>query len=92
MDKRSRFTKEEKLAIVKRYLEGSIGITSLAREVGCSVWVLRQWVHGYEYLKEDYFRDTSKQRSYTIEFKKQVVEYYFKTYSLRYSACKFGTH
>ena len=90
MDKRSKFTKEEKIAIVKRYLEGSIGITSLAREVGCSEWLLRQWIHGYEYLKEDYFRDTSKQRSYTTEFKKQAVEYYFKTYSLRYSACKFG--
>ncbi len=35
MDKRSKFTKEEKIAIVKRYLEESISITSLAREVGC---------------------------------------------------------
>ena len=90
MDRRSKFTKEEKIAIVKRYLEGSIRITSLAREVGCSEWLLRQWIHGYEYLKEDYFRDTANQRSYTIEFKKEAVEYYLKTYSLRYSACKFG--
>ena len=34
MDKRIKFTKEEKITIAKRYLEEISGSTSLAREVG----------------------------------------------------------
>lgn len=36
MDKRIKFTKEEKIAIAKRYLEGNVGCYSLAREFGCN--------------------------------------------------------
>ncbi|MBE5763968.1 MAG: transposase [Clostridiales bacterium] len=90
MDKRSKFTKEEKIAIVKRYLEGTIGPTSLAREFGCSRRQLCRWSRGYEAHGEAYFRDSSRHKAYTEEFKIEAVEYFLKTYSVDKAAAKYG--
>ena len=90
MDKRKKFTKEEKIRIVKRYLEGNVGCTSLAREVGCNETTILCWVTGYKENGEDFFRDTTKHRTYTIEFKKQVVDYYFENGGINKTSAKFS--
>ena len=47
MDKIIEFTKEVKIAAVKRYIEDCIGCTSLAREVGCHERQILRWVYAY---------------------------------------------
>ena len=89
MDRRKKFTKEEKIKIVKRYLAGEIGCTSLAREVGCNGNSILRWATGYKENGEDFFRDTTRHRTYTIEFKKQVIDYYFEYGSMDTTASKF---
>ena len=90
MDKRIKFTKEQKIAIVKRYLEDGIGSTSLAREVGCHVNTILKWSYTYKEFGEDGFRDTAKHRSYTKEFKAQAVKYYLEHGSQYLTAAKYG--
>ena len=90
MDKRIKFTKEQKMAIVKRYLEGGIGSTSLAREVGCHKNTILKWSYGYKAHGEAYFRDSSRHKAYTEEFKIEAVEYYLKIYSVDKAAGKYG--
>ena len=90
MDKRIKFTKKEKIAIVKRYLEGKAGSYSLAREIGSNHKQILKWVYGYREHGKDAFRDTTQYRSYTKEFKQQAVEYYLE-HGLQYlTAAKYG--
>ena len=90
MDKRIKFTKEEKIAIAKRYLEGNSGSTSLARECGCDEMTILYWAYGYRDHGEDFFRETGKHRSYLWDFKKEAVEYYLKYGGQRKTAAKYG--
>ena len=90
MDKRIKFTKEEKIAIAKRYLDGNIGCASLAREVGCNRNLIRRWSYGYKAHGEAYFRDSSRHKAYTAEFKIEAVEYYFQHGSREQTAAKYG--
>ncbi len=89
MDKRIKFTKEEKIAVAKRYLEGGIGSNSLAREVGCNKQLILCWAYAYKEYGENAFRDTTKHRAYTKEFKKQVVDYYLEHGSVHLTAAHY---
>ena len=90
MDKRIKFTKKEKIAIVKRYLEGKAGSYSLAREIGSNHKQILKWAYEYREHGKDAFRDTTKHRSYTKEFKQQAVEYYLEHGSLSMTSAKYG--
>ena len=91
MDKRSKFTKEVKIAAVKRYIEGCIGSASLAREVGCDRKQILRWVYAYKERGEAAFRDSTKHNaSYTKEFQSNAVEYYFQHGSIDQTAAKYG--
>jgi transposase-like protein len=87
--RRKRFTKEEKIAIVKRYLEGMGGSPSLAREVGCDQKQILRWVYEYEEHQEEAFRCSSKHRSYTKQFQKEAVEWYLNNGSLDRTSAHF---
>jgi len=89
MDKRIKFTKEQKIEAVKRYLNGGIGCTSLAREVGCHEQRLLSWVYAYKEHGENAFRDNAKHRAYTKELKKQAVDYYLEHGSLHLTAAHY---
>lgn len=89
MDKRIKFTKEEKIAIVKRYLDGNIGCTSLAREVGCNKNTILKWADNYNEHGDAAFRDTAKHKAYTKEFKAEAVKWYFEHGSLMLAAAKY---
>ena len=91
MDKRIKFTKEQKIAIAKKFLEGNSTSTSLAREVGCHEKQLRRWIYAYKERGEAAFRDSTKHNaSYTKEFQSNAVEYYFQHGSIDQTAAKYG--
>lgn len=90
MDKRIKFTKEVKIAAVKRYIEDCIGCTSLAREVGCNERQILRWVYAYREYGEKAFRNSTRHRPYSLDFQKEAVEYYLKIYSLDKTAAKYG--
>ena len=90
MQHRIKFTKKEKIAAVKRYIEGCIGCTSLAREVGCNKKQILRWVYAYKERGEAAFRDSTKHNaSYTKEFKAEAVNWYLKNGSIDQTAAKY---
>lgn len=89
MDRRSKFTREEKIAIVKRYLEGGIGCTSLAREIGCYKNTILRWAVTYNEYGDAAFRDTATHKAYTKEFKAEAVKWYFDHGSIDQTAAKY---
>lgn len=90
MDKRRKFTKEQKIEVVKKYLSGTGSATSLAREVGCNASTIQKWIIGYRFHKEDFFSTLKGNRSYSKEFKTNAVEYYLGHGSERITAIKFN--
>ena len=78
MSRKARYSKELKLEIVKRYLNGE-SPTSLANEYGLStggkvrIW---KWSNKYRTLGEIAFEETPANKSYSKEFKIKVIKEY----------------
>ena len=71
MGRKAKYSKEFKLEIVKRYLKGESAL-ALANEYALlkrGPLTIRDWVHKYEALGEKAFENSSKNKSYSKEFK-----------------------
>ncbi|WP_282144783.1 transposase [Thomasclavelia cocleata] len=73
MGRKSKYSKELKLSIVKRYLDGEGSTVSLAKEINATDGVVGNWVKQYKVSGENAFDTSSKNASYTKDFKEQVV-------------------
>lgn len=80
MGRKSKYSKEMKLEIVKRYLKGE-SATALANEYGMSRGMndtIRKWAHKYEAIGERGFNSSNTNKTYTKELKERVIEEYLK--------------
>lgn len=78
MGRKAKYSKELKLEIVKRYLNGESAI-SLANEYGMTKRgddSIYRWVHRYESHGESVFDTSNNNKSYSKEFKEQIVKEY----------------
>ena len=78
MGRKAKYSKELKLEIVKRYLKGE-SASSLAYEYGMSKRgsaIISVWTNKYNSLGEKAFESASKNKSYSKEFKQQVINDY----------------
>lgn len=73
MGRKSKHSKELKLSIVKRYLDGEGSYESLAKEINVYGSTVESWVKKYKSYGEIAFDLMKKNNSYTKEFKEQVV-------------------
>ncbi len=69
----TKFTKEEKIKAVKRYLEGNAGCHTIATEIGVHVSNLQYWVKKYQYHGELAF--VKSYQKYTAQYKINVLNY-----------------
>lgn len=73
----AKFTTEEKIQIISRYLDGNESIEKIAREVRVSRSILSGWVRLYEqYGIEAFIKSYTK---YSSEFKLNVLNYMNET-------------
>ena len=70
------YSKELKLSIVKRYLDGEGSTIILAKEINTASRVVGNWVKRYKALGEKAFDTSTTNASYTKSFKEQVVQDY----------------
>lgn len=73
MRKNKRWTIEEKLEAVLKYLDGSSSKTTIAKQVGCHPTVIGKWVSAY---RQDGIQGLEKKRTkenYTPTFKKKLI-------------------
>mgnify|MGYP002795880651 FL=1 len=73
MGRKSKYSKELKLSIVKRYLNGEGSTRTLAREINSVGSVVLRWIKKYQVFGESAFDIHDTNASYTREFKQQVV-------------------
>jgi transposase-like protein len=68
-----KFTTEDKLSAVQRYLEGVGTYASIGASIGTSENIVRTWVMQYEHHGEDAFKKSYT--SYSAQFKLDVLTY-----------------
>ena len=73
MGRKSKYSKELKLSIVKRYFAGEGSTVSLSREIGTYDTVVNEWIKLYQAFGENAFDESKSNASYTKEFKEIVV-------------------
>ena len=73
MGRKSKYSKELKLSVVKRYLKGDVSAYDLADEIGSKQSVVRKWIKKYLAFGESAFDSSNTNASYTKEYKEQVV-------------------
>ena len=78
MSKHRKYSAEEKLKIVERYLDGKYSLDSKAHELGYTraPGCFFQWVRIYKKHGPEVFLKKSKNNTYTSVFKQMVVEEY----------------
>ena len=80
MGRKTKYSKELKLEIVKRYLKGET-VSYLANLYNVSnnhgIPIL-EWVHKYEVLGETAFEESSTNKSYSKKLKLQVIQDYLE--------------
>jgi transposase len=69
----AKFTIEEKMEAVKRYLEGDEGCRTIAKEIGVHKSKVQFWVRKYEYHGENAF--FKSYTNYPLNFKLDVLNY-----------------
>lgn len=80
MGRKTKYSKELKLEIVKRYLKGET-VSYLANLYNVSNnhgTPILQWVHKYEVLGETAFEESSTNKSYSKKLKLQVIQDYLE--------------
>ncbi|QAT65401.1 transposase [Bacillus glycinifermentans] len=84
----AKFTAEEKIQAVKRYLAGREGHKTIAREIGVSSGVFQVWIRKYHYHGESAFQKLYT--TYSVEDKLKVLHYMIENgTSIRETAANF---
>ena len=73
MGRKIKYSKETKISLVKRYLNGDCSTYALADEIGTNHSVISRWIKKYQALGEKGFDSSNTNKSYTKDFKEQVV-------------------
>lgn len=89
MGRKSKFSKEVKIAACEKYRTGKGSFVSISNEVGCDVSCLRKWYYDYINHGETIFEDKTRNASYTVEFKLAVINE-MKNSSIMTASSKFG--
>ncbi len=76
MGRKSKFSKEQKIEICRRYLDGSESVTSLAEEINAGKTTIERWIKIFKAYGDSAFDEKPANESYTKEFKRKVVEAY----------------
>ncbi|OKA37649.1 transposase [Bacillus cereus] len=84
-----KFSQEQKLEVVRQYLDGSDGVKRLARSIKTHPSVIQQWVKQYKAVGEKAFE--KRYTSYSLQYKLDVLNYMDKQgTSIRETAAIFN--
>ena len=79
---------EQKVRIVKKYLNGELGATAIKEQYGIGWTTLRAWVQRYELRGATGFEQTSRNRKYGSDVKQAAVQEYLRGEGSLKEICK----
>ena len=81
----------EKLRAVYEYMAGIGSLKTIAQKYGIGYTPFRQWIQKYQAFGESVFIKTGHNASYSVEFKKTVIEEEHEEHNYPiHTLCKFG--
>ena len=83
----SRFSAEDKIIAVKRYLDTHESISQIAASMNLDRETLRMWINNYESFGPDIFYQNVNKK-YSLEEKTKAVEYYLSGKGSLFDTCK----
>lgn len=91
MGRKSKYSKELKIEICKKYIDGNGSTISLAKEIGTTDSVICRWIRKFKAFGESAFEARPSNNSYTKEFKLRVInDYLGGEYSINDLAIEYG--
>lgn len=91
MGRKSKFSKELKLEVIKQYEEGNKSIGQLAFGIGCNKSAIIDWINNYSSIGKVALVEKPRNKSYTKEIKMAAVNDYLSGLgSLRDIQKKYG--
>lgn len=73
MGRKAKYSKEFKIDIIQKYLNGEESTTSLEKKLGINHGAIIRWIRMYNQYGESAFNTKKNNSSYTKEFKEKVV-------------------
>jgi len=74
MSKKGKLETEEKVRIIREYLEGRVSFSESVKRGGCNEWTFQQWVKRYKAEGIDAFMPHERNRQYSPELKLRAVQ------------------
>jgi len=91
MGRKPKFSIEVKIKACKDYENGSVSFKGIANEIGSTKEVVRRWYLKYKEHGPNVFETSTRNRSYSKEFKLSVIEEYTSSqYSLTDLSVKYN--
>lgn len=87
MGRKSKYSKEERIELVEKYLNGNYSKESLAKSTGISRTTLGDWIRNYQSMGIDGFNSEKNQR-YSEDYKSQAVQEYLSGKDSQAEICK----
>lgn len=97
MGRKSTYSKELKISIAQKYLNGEGSSYSISDESGIPVTNIKTWIAQYKTMGTSAFEEKRKNSSYTKEFKEQIVSEYlnggdsYDTIAMKYQISSSST-
>ena len=76
MSKKGKLGTEEKVKIIREYLEGQVSFSESVKRGGCNEWTFQQWVKRYKVEGIEAFMPHERNRQYSPELKLRAVQDY----------------
>lgn len=76
MSQKTKISPEEKVRIIRKYMDGGVSLRGAAAEVGVEKGTLRKWIILYEAEGEEAFLPDRRNRVYKPELKQRAVQDY----------------
>jgi len=78
MGRKQKYSKAIKLLAINQYKEGTKSITEIAKDLGCHVNAIYDWLRIHESIGVEGFDEKRHNQAYTKELKKEIIDAYLE--------------
>ena len=90
MSRKSKFSYEDKLKICKEHIDNHISLLQLSRKYNIAKSTLQQWINLYKMHGKTVFKEKTRNKAYSIEFKMKVIKEIILGNPINYISVKYN--
>ena len=90
MSRKSKFSYEDKLKICKQHIDDHISSLQLSRKYNIANSTLQRWINLYKIHGENVFKEKTRNKAYSLEFKMKIIEEIIRGKTINYISLKYN--